>query len=288
MSKEHDKLMNDFHRLMSTQNFENEAELKEFLKKMEGGKIPEFDKLALSFQEQAQDLVYEAYNLPPEQGKEKVAEALSLDPTCVEAYEYLAGIEPHPEISIIFLDKALEIGELKLGEEFFEKNKGHFWMIHETRPFMRCLQSYADCLIMKGMVVEGVEIFQRMIELNPNDNQGVRDHLLLYLIEIEEPERFKFYDKMFKEDNFAFPSFSRALFSFQTKGETKQTNDLLLKAINANKFVIPKILSDDFTDEMVDAYSPGSKEEAAYYVGCAYETWRAIPGAMEWLKKNSK
>lgn len=285
MSKEHEKLMTDFHRLMSTQNFKSEKEVNEFMQKIVGGKIPEFDKLALSFQEQAQDLVFEAYKLPINQGKEKVAEALSLDPTCIEAYEYLAEIEEFPEIASIFLERAIEIGEEKFGDEFIKKNKSHFWLIHETRPYMRCLYNYANCLIIMGMVSEGVEIFEEMIHLNPNDNQGVRDHLLLHLIELEEIDKFKFYDKMFKDDSMAFSSFNRALFSFQTKGAVKQSNELLKKALNSNKFVLPNLISDSFTSGLSDAYSPGSAAEADYYVTHAYNLWREIPGAIDWLKK---
>ena len=44
---------------------------------------------------------------------------------------------------------------------------------------MRCLQAYSDCLIDMGKVKEAIEVLEELIYLNPNDNQGARDHLLL-------------------------------------------------------------------------------------------------------------
>lgn len=285
MDKQHEKIMADFHRLLSTQKFETKKELEDFMNKMIGNKIPEFDKLSLSFQEQAQDLVFKAYELQPLDGRSNIAEALGLDPTCIEAYEYLAEQEMFPEIELIFLERAIEIGRGKFGDDFLKKNKGNFWLVHETRPFMRCLHSYSNCLNAMGLVAEAMEVLEEMIELNPNDNQGVRDQLLLYCISIEEPERFNHYAKMYKEDSMAFALFNRALFSFQTKFATKPSNEDLQKAIDSNKFVVPKLLSEKFCDGLADSYSPGSKEEADYYVSHAYEVWREIPGALDWLKK---
>lgn len=62
-----------------------------------------------------------------------------------------------------------------------------------------------------------------MLELNPNDNQGVRDFLMLYLIEIGENEKYKNYAKKYKWDNSVFSLFNAVLFSFKTKGSSEAT-----------------------------------------------------------------
>jgi hypothetical protein len=49
-----------------------------------------------------------------------------------------------------------------------------FWLDLDSRPFMRALHGRGLCLWRLGQVEEAHQIFTWMLELNPNDNQGVR------------------------------------------------------------------------------------------------------------------
>jgi tetratricopeptide (TPR) repeat protein len=49
-----------------------------------------------------------------------------------------------------------------------------FWGDVDSRPFMRALQGRGLCLWRLGRTEEARRIFVRMLELNPNDNQGAR------------------------------------------------------------------------------------------------------------------
>lgn len=130
---------------------------------------------------------------------------MKLDPDYIEAYEFLGSMERTAELAGIFYEKGISIGRRIFGGKYLEEHKGMFWDFHETRPFMRCLQHYSDCLYTMGKIKECVAILEDMIKLNPNDNQGVRDQLLLYLIQLDESKKFLKYSKMFKEDSMAFP-----------------------------------------------------------------------------------
>src|SRR5690606_32504848 len=46
-----------------------------------------------------------------------------------------------------------------------------------NRPFLRCLHGYGLCLWRFGKYSEALLAFERILSLNPNDNQGVRFHL---------------------------------------------------------------------------------------------------------------
>jgi len=48
------------------------------------------------------------------------------------------------------------------------------WGLVYNRPFLRCLHGYALCLWRSGKFTEAERVFQRILSLNPNDNQGVR------------------------------------------------------------------------------------------------------------------
>jgi len=288
MKKQHDKVMADLQRLLATQDFKSEAEMEKFIAGIIGEKIPSFPNEALSFEEQAQDLVFDAYDLSPAKGRRNIEKALELDPNCISAFEYLAATERSIEIAIVFLQKAISIGKHFFGGEYLKKNKGMFWGLHETRPYMCCLRRYADCLYVIGDLEASIRIFEEMIELNPNDNQGIRNQLLLYLVETGDINKFKKYDKMFEESTETIPSFNRALFAFKTEGETESAKNKLLIALKQNKFVADKLLFNKTFSDMSDTYSPGNEDEANYYVINAKEIWMEIPGAMDWLKKHSQ
>lgn len=287
MNKDHNKLMTDLHRLLNVQDFKSDADIQEFMKNIIGQQISSLPEEALSPQEQAQDLVYEAYDLSAIKAKQNIKKALKLDSNCIEAYEFLGYKEDVEEIAILFYEKGIKIGKENFKGKFLEKNKGRFWYIHETRPFMRCLQHYSDCLYSMGKTKESVAILEEIIELNKNDNQGVRDQLLLYLIILEENKKFEKYAQMFKEDDSTFSLFNRALFAFKTEGETDNTNKQLQRANNQNKFVVTKLLSKKTIINTNDYYSWGSEDEANYYAEFAKSIWENTNKAILWLKKHA-
>lgn len=92
------------------------------------------------------DLIIEAYDLPPDQGKKLIKEALKLDPSNADAHSYLADIEPDIEKALTLYRRAVEVGKKSIGAAAFEDYRGHFWGFHETRPYMRAMAGLADCL----------------------------------------------------------------------------------------------------------------------------------------------
>jgi tetratricopeptide (TPR) repeat protein len=285
--KKQDKLMADLQRLLETQEFQSEEEITKFLDSLVGHKIPSLPEEALTAKEQAQDLVFAAYEQSLAKGRASIEKALKLDPDCIEAYEYLGDSEPVTEIAIAFYERGIAIGRQLFGGKYLKEHKGMFWGFHETRPFMRCLQSYAEVLYDLGKVKECVAVFEEMIALNPNDNQGVRDQLLLYLIQLDEREKFEKYAKKYQKDGLAFSSFNRALFSFKTEGETEASNKKLMEAIHRNKFVALKIVSKKTITDLPEMFGIGDENEAKYYAFYARHIWHQTPGALEWLKKHA-
>jgi hypothetical protein len=127
-----------------------------------------------------------------------------------------------------------------------------------------------------------------MIRLNPNDNQGVRDQLLLYLIRINDYNKFITYDKLYKDDLGAFSSYNRALFAFKTLGSSSRSNEILQKAAASNNYVIPRLLMKTISDDFPEVYGMGDENEATYYCFFAHQIWHETKGAIDWIRKNSK
>jgi tetratricopeptide (TPR) repeat protein len=286
--KKQDKVFQDLQRLLESQEFKSKEELEKFMGSLMGKPVPSFPKESLTIKEQAQDLIFEAIELGEDKGYPLSLKALRMDSDCIEAYEYLGALEPIPETAILYYKNGIEIGKRIFAKTYFKDSIGNFWIIHETRAFMRCMQAYADCLIDMGRYHDSVLVYEEMIRLNPNDNQGVRDQLLLYLIRINEFNKFRKYDKMYREDLGAFMSFNRALFSFKTEGLSSNSNGLLQKAIKSNKYVIPKLIQKTFDTEFPEVFGLGDENEALSYCYFAHKIWHETAGAIDWIKSKKE
>jgi len=130
--------------------------------------------------DEAQQIAFDAMEAETEAEARKLAKrALRLDPDCVDALVLMNDLDaPMRKARIEGLKKAVEAGERALSVKFIQKNKGHFWLLLETRPWMRALDRLANELKEAGLNLDAIGIYERMLELNPNDNQGVRDPLL--------------------------------------------------------------------------------------------------------------
>ncbi len=74
------------------------------------------------------------------------------------------------------------IGELSLDDEFDGVLP---WGLIDNRPFLRCMHGFGLCLWRLGREGAAATLFERMLWLNPADNQGIR--FLLPQIRAGEP-----------------------------------------------------------------------------------------------------
>jgi hypothetical protein len=95
------------------------------------------------------------------------------DLRCLDAHAHLGNyyFNVHLSESIRHFEVGLRIGELSLGDGF---NGVLSWRNVDNRPFLRCMHGYGLCLWRLGNYDEAIQVFQRMLWLNPSDNQGVR------------------------------------------------------------------------------------------------------------------
>ena len=286
MQKNHEKAKLDLQRLLKTQNFNNIEEMQAFMNKhVVGQKIPEFDNEALTLEEQAQDLIYKAAQEDnPIAADRLIFQALHIDTDCVEAFELMGELVGSPMRSLYFYNNGVIAARKKLGKKFFKENVGHFWGIHETRPFMRCLKNYAECLYMLDQKEEALTVFFELLELNPNDNQGIRDQASLYCIELGRHDRFEKLQKEYNQDSTAFHYFNGALYTFIKNGDNNASRTELAKAREQNKHVLQLMLSKKELSVLADHYGIGDKNEALFYCTVAKDVWHSIPGALAWLE----
>jgi len=135
-----EKVMRDVHRVMQGREFQSIEEANAFLARLAGPGLKEALKKvpSLSPQQEAQELAYRAMEAPTHTRALTLAQqARAKDPDCVDALVTLAAASARSvEDLIAGLEKAVEVGERSLGAKCFEENKGHFWGMLETRPYM--------------------------------------------------------------------------------------------------------------------------------------------------------
>lgn len=95
------------------------------------------------------------------------------DLRCLDAHSHLGHLvfDYYPQDAIKYYEAGLRIGELSLGDDFTGVLA---WGFMDNRPFLRCMQGYGVCLWRFGRFEEAEHIFNRMLRLNPTDNQGAR------------------------------------------------------------------------------------------------------------------
>lgn len=103
---------------------------------------------------------------------------LIMDLRCLDAHAHLGNFmfDSRPEKALIYYNIGMKIGELSLPKDF---TGVLLWADIDNRPFFRCLHGYGLCLWKLERFKEAEKVFERMLWLNPPDNQGARFSIYL-------------------------------------------------------------------------------------------------------------
>lgn len=283
-----ERTLHDLQRAMEGHQFDSLEEANTFLATLTGkgfGAAPA-DRKKLTTRDQAQELAYQAMEARSAEETHALCEqALALDPDCMDAIVTLSRVtsqsdEEHME----GLQRAIEAGERSLGADFFRENKGHFWGILETRPYMRARCELADLLRLSGRTGEAIRHFEAMLELNPNDNQGIRDYLLGCYLAVDNLEGTRRLLEEYKGDSSAVFQWGRTLEGYLSGGY-EAARRVLRHARSANRHVEAYLsFKKQLPRTLPDSYSFGSEEEAVHCSFCLLEAWGKHPPAVVWLR----
>jgi len=231
----------------------------------------------------AQNIMYDAWEATDRKERVELAKkALNVSSLCADAYVLFAEEEAkNIEEAFSWYRKGVEAGEQALGPEGFEKYSGHFWGFLETRPYMRARAGFAATLWHLGKHDEAIEHYQAMLELNPNDNQGIRYVLASHLLATNNIDRLKSLIGQYDEDSTDW-LYPQVLLAYRSSDP--DAGKLAEEAWLANSSV-----PDALSGKLPVIASPngyvtmGGEDEAASYVHANGNIWRTTPGAVEWL-----
>ncbi|MCL6570368.1 MAG: SEC-C domain-containing protein [Bacillus sp. (in: Bacteria)] len=243
-------------------------------------------KVSRRDEERARNLIYDAMQAEGKQRFRLAEEALSLNPNCVDAYVILAEKTKSLEEAILLYEKGIEVGERELGKAFFTENKGYFWGLIETRPFMRAKLHYAEALSQLEKRNEALQQYEELLALNPMDNQGVRYSLFVAYLDSDKYKKARTLLEQYEEAS-AQAAYNELLLEISENGFTAQASRLLKKAKKMNKHVNSYLTGKKRLPAYPpDYYSMGDEDEAIIYADMHLHLWGKIAGLKEWLKSN--
>lgn len=235
----------------------------------------------------AQELVYDAWEaMSDEKEYELLERAVELDSTNVDAWLGLmdfAHLDDDERIEM--LRKLVAMGGKNLGKKIFKNDKGHFWGLLETRPYMRARSQLAFCLMEMKRFEESILEYEAMLELNPNDNQGVRYALMSCYLSVGNLEGarrlFVHYDEREFSTVWAWAYVLERFLSDDLKGAEKALWAAFKQNPHAQNYFqgyqkLPK--------SMPGSYCPGSREEAIIARDILRPAWKKHPKIQSWLK----
>ncbi|PWW03163.1 SEC-C motif-containing protein [Paenibacillus cellulosilyticus] len=276
------------HALLDQQNFNSIDEINDFLAHNMNNK-PVRGKKA-NKEEQASELLYAAWNEPNPHRKMQLAqEALQLDPQSGDAYNILAEGAASPKEMAYFYKQGMLVEEKRLGQACFKENKGHFWMYPPTRPYMRAKKGYAEICAQLDKMPEAIQHYRELLELNPNDNQGVRDLLLPAYIETKDWHAAEQLIRQYDEDGSASFKYARVIVEYGINGRSPKLQSLIKTAVEHNPFV-PTYLKGKkrLPRTMPDYMGYGDDREAIVYALLNRHLWLTHPELLQLLPEQRK
>jgi tetratricopeptide (TPR) repeat protein len=177
----------------------------------------------------------------------------------------------------------MKAGEKDLGRAYFKENKGFFWGLVETRPFMRAKKGYAEMSEFLGDFPEAAKHYEELLILNPDDNQGVRYLLLGVYCQLKKYDQANRLLKTYPEDS-AFGTYDCLLVEFGLHGISGTMKSLLQAAKQSNPHVIPYLTGKKRMPSSVpDVYRPGDESEAVVYADARLHIWKQHQPLIRWM-----
>lgn len=257
---------------------------------MSGYKPPK--KLTESDAEIADDYMELANSATSKKSALKYAnKAVELDPDNIDAQEMVAQLSATSANDLIErLEIIIASAEEKLkADGYFEDDAiGEFWLIFQTRPYMRLLDSYADALIGCGRMKASVAVCEKMLKLCNNDNQGERYRLMhLYAYFEDEKAALALMSKYSEEESTQFLLPLSVI--YYKLGNLPEAEKYLKRLSRANKDTAKffKGLLNDKLEEYIDdmpvyGYRPSTIDEFIVEAEENSFLFRSMTGYFDW------
>lgn len=180
----------------------------------------------------------------------------------------------------------------KLFPDEFDLGKDTFpWSIHSNRPFLTFLLEYAVYVRDQKGFNKCIPHLEQIIELNPNDNQGIRDLLATTYLITNQPAKVLQLSEKYPDDTLPELAMGKilALYKLNRKDEAQRfykKNAKYLKHLRSELLATTHQPPPDL-DSSVEGIIVGSPEEALLFWMSQHSAWDSTKGALDWLESIS-
>lgn len=185
-----------------------------------------------------------------------------------------------PKLALQACLTGLELGERTLPEGYEGEIR---WGFIDNRPFLRTAHGAALSYIRLGKRKEALQLMEKQLAWNPDDNQGVRfligsEYLRAGIIDNAEA--------ILSEQADGYPPYhyELALLNYR-RGDYVSAATSLRRGFLANPYIAEFLAGNPNPAPLVIWHGPFGEPQTAqdYYVDCA-ELWRRTPGALAFVR----
>jgi len=159
------------------------------------------------------------------------------------------------------------------------------WSMMENRPFLRLCQTLGFDLLERGDVPGALLLFETILSLNPNDNQGIRGAAIDCHFTLGQPELVLSLCREYPHDALEHVLYGRALALYQM-GKEKAARGALRRAIATYPRVAKELVKKTHRppkELMPDRVTHGGQDQAYHYWFEQGHHWKLTPGALAFV-----
>lgn len=162
-----------------------------------------------------------------------------------------------------------------------------YWGMLETREFMRYSRWYADVAVEVGEIDTAIKALERLMVLNPNDNQGNRYALIGLYLQRGRPEDLQAAERILEDPQYGSGIDSvmvhlSAILAHMREGDTEVSRNARSRSQIRNESFAPVIASSK-NFPPVESFSHGSLDEAIFCLSLVKGALDANPRTRAWM-----
>lgn len=243
--------------------------------------------------ERAQDLAYDAWEAEGPERYSLAERAMEIDPRCSDAWLILAEREKSWRKQKRAFERAGAAADRAYDEEGWEAAaaEGGLYQHVPARSYLRAYVALARLLLDGGYPVDAQKLYEKLLDLDPDDHMGVRDELLRVYHRTNDREALRRLLDRFSEDDGTFFTYERLWLAVAEGEDEGRVGALLKQAADVNPHVLSIMRGERSESEQEEAapvsfpdyVTFGGKDEAVAYLAMAVGWWMADPKVFEWV-----
>lgn len=214
-----------------------------------------------------------------------------LDDLC-QAVRELGG--PESLLDELLMDPILERGAAILERTLEEARKEKpaerlLWGIVENRPGLRLLEGWGYTLDRREELEATREVWERLLRLNPMDNQGVRDELVNLYLRTGDDEAALELAETYAQDAFSAQLAYGPVLALFRLGRRQEAAAALARAVENLPHVADYLAGrqEGMPELRGPGYVVGGEDQAWFYLVEMEDVWQEVSGLLEWLERET-